>query len=964
MKDLLRAVQAAMPARIWDQGVKLARAGAVQGDSAAAGEVVLRVQAPGRAAALTVVLYPEDQEWDCDCGANAACSHVAAAVIALSQSRDHGQELPQSQRGRLRYRFRSEAGRLFLDRLILAEDGSETPLRGRLFAPAATGVTATGVKLLTTPADLTVDRELGLRSDAALRADQIGPILSQLADTSEVYLAEARVRTSGEVVVPRAVVRDASRGVELVLERDPDVECVVAAGVVLVDGCLRPLGETELTGRMLEALPFVRHFEPADLAALVTGLLPELAQRISVEITTDRLPGISRTVKPRVAIELEQSEDKLSVFPTLVYGDPVQARIDGDRMVHVSGAVPVRDRAAEKRLVFELRDHLNLVPGRRVEVSGKDAIGLAQRLAAWRGQLGAGARDLFSDYPLEAHLEIEGDAFDVSFSGAGGRSADPAAVIRAWRSGERLVPLLGKGWAPLPAAFLDQYGHLIADLLASRDDNRRVARYALPDLARLCRELDHPPPPGLEELRPLIEEFCGIPAAELPGDFAAELRGYQRAGVSWLVFLRRLGLGAVLADDMGLGKTVQALCALRGTTLVVCPTSVLHNWAAETARFRPALRVCRYHGPGRELDEDADLIITSYAILRLDIELLAARHWDAVILDEAQHIKNPDSQVAAAAYRLDADFRLTLTGTPIENRLDELWSQFHFTNPGLLGGRSDFRDRYARPIADGEQEAAKRLRARIRPFVLRRLKRDVARELPPRTEAVLHCELNGEERVLYDAVLAAARRDVVVELESGSGVMAALEALLRLRQAACHSALLPGRSAPGSAKTALLLELLEEVVAEGHKALVFSQWTSMLDLCEPHLHEAAIPFIRLDGSTRDRAGVVADFQNADGPPVLLVSLKAGGTGLNLTAADHVILMDPWWNPAVEDQAADRAHRIGQDKPVFVYRLVARDTVEERVLELQARKRALFDAALGDAAAAGAITRADLLALLS
>src|SRR6185436_6120411 len=278
-------------------------------------------------------------------------------------------------------------------------------------------------------------------------------------------------------------------------------------------------------------------------------------------------------------------------------------------------------------------------------------------------------------------------------------------------------------------------------------------------------------------------------------------------------------------------------------------------------------------------------------------------------------------------------------------------------------------ERWGEPISLGDRAAAARLRERIRPFVLRRMKSEVARDLPPRTDAIMYVELDEAERVTYDAIRAATQSEIVALLRAGGGVMAALEALLRLRQAACHPALLPtavrGGAAPQqSSKLERLLEALGDAVADGHRALVFSQWTSLLDLIEPHLEAAGIAFTRLDGTTVDRAGVVGTFQADDGPPVMLLSLKAGGTGLNLTAADHVFLVDPWWNPAVEDQAADRTHRIGQDKPVMVYRMVARDTVEERILELQARKRKLADAALSEAGGAASITRDDLLALLS
>jgi SNF2 family DNA or RNA helicase len=486
----------------------------------------------------------------------------------------------------------------------------------------------------------------------------------------------------------------------------------------------------------------------------------------------------------------------------------------------------------------------------------------------------------------------------------------------------------------------------------------------MPDLARLCDETGEPRPPAYEALRAMVERHDDIPEAPLPDDLHGTLRHYQQHGVDWMAFLREAELGALLADDMGLGKTVQALCALRGRTLVVAPTSVVHNWASETKRFRPGLRASVYHGPGRRLDPKADLTLTTYSILRLDADALAAESWDTLILDEAQLIKNPDSQVARAAHRLSAAFRLALSGTPVENRLTELWSLFRVINPGLLGARADFSDRYEKPIDKGDAEAAARLRERIRPFVLRRLKREVAPELPPRTEVVLHAELGDDERDLYDAVRAATQHDLVAQLESGGNVLQALEALLRLRQAACHPALVPGGSAERSSKTDVLLELLDEAVADGHKVVVFSQWTSLLDLLEPLLEADEIGFTRLDGSTRDRAGVVETFQDPDGPPVLIASLRAGGIGLNLTAADHVVIFDPWWNPAAEDQAADRAHRIGQTRPVMVYRIVARDTVEERILALQEHKRAIADTALGAAERAGGVTREDLLALLA
>jgi SNF2 family DNA or RNA helicase len=535
-------------------------------------------------------------------------------------------------------------------------------------------------------------------------------------------------------------------------------------------------------------------------------------------------------------------------------------------------------------------------------------------------------------------------------------------VLAAWQEGLTLVPLTGGGMAPLPADWLTRFGDRVADLLAARDEAGDLPRCALPDLARLCEDLELPPPPAYRELHDLLTQPDGIPVAELPKDLTATLRGYQRAGVNWLCALREAGFGALLADDMGLGKTVQALCAVTGRTLVVAPTSVLQNWANEIKRFRPGLPYTVYHGANRRINPDCDVTLTTYAILRMDADALSAQAWDTVVLDEAQAIKNPSSKVAQAAYRLRANCRLTLSGTPVENRLDELWSQFHFLNRGLLGSRKNFADRYAKPIDAGDVELTAKLRERIQPFVMRRLKRDVAPELPPRTDVVIHATLSNTEQDVYDAIRAAALADVVSQLSAGSNVLQALEVLLRLRQACCHPSLVPGQHAESSSKIDLLLEYLDEALAEGHKALIFSQWTSLLDLVEPHLNAADIEYTRLDGSTRNRGEVVETFQDENGPPVLLASLKAGGLGLNLTAADCVFILDPWWNPAAEDQAADRAHRIGQNRPVMVYRLVAQGTVEERILALQDHKRALSEAALGGAG--GALNRNELLALLA
>lgn len=979
MLDLVR--KSTLPG-VWSQGVKLAREGAVSLASATDGEQEFRVRAPGHAVAPTVTLYLEDGEWSCDCGGRVdPCAHVAAAAIAASQAAESGTPLTASApppSARVGYRFATAAGRLTLTRVIVRSDGREEPIRGSLATDIARAKTP---ELTPTHDDLRVDRIVGASSRDVVPLERVADVLGALEAAADVTLDGAPVRVSSEPLKPRAIVTDGPNGaLVLRVEADPSVTDVVALGVARAGGVLRPLAETATTGERLERLPLVRTFGKHEHTELVTRVIPDLEKKIEVVVRAKRLAKRSVHARPRIAMDLSHHGHTLSVLPLLVYGDPPIARVDGDAVVSLSGEVPVRRFEQERALVQRLRSELDLVLGRRVHFDGSDATRFAARLRAFQEGLGEHEHAaVFEGKPLAPRVVVGDDGeLEIVFeheageregeAASEGQRADAAVVLRAWRDGVDVVPLEGGGWAPLPADWLSRHGARVADLLAARDpETKKVPRAALVDLAALCDALDAPRPMVVSELAPLLDGFERIPHAPLPEGLRADLREYQQAGVDWLAFLRRARLGGVLADDMGLGKTLQTICVLPeapGRTLVVCPKSVVYNWQAEIERFRPGLSVSVYHGPKRALDRSAAVTLTTYAVLRLDADELAAEEWDAIVLDEAQAIKNEASQTARAAFDLRGDFRLALSGTPVENRLEELWSVMHFANPGLLGGRSSFVERYSSPISAGDASAASRLRAKIRPVVLRRMKRDVLPELPPRTDAVLHVELEESERAVYDAVRAATRRELTSKLAAGGGVLAALEALLRLRQAACHPALVPGQpDAESSSKVERLVGALEEAVADDHKAIVFSQWTSLLDLVEPQLEAAGIRFTRLDGSTKDRGAVVTEFQDASGPPVLLASLKAGGTGLNLTAADHVFLLDPWWNPAAEDQAADRAHRIGQERPVIVYRMVARDTVEERILALQERKRELADVALGEADRASAITREELLALL-
>ncbi|NEV61919.1 DEAD/DEAH box helicase [Thiorhodococcus minor] len=471
----------------------------------------------------------------------------------------------------------------------------------------------------------------------------------------------------------------------------------------------------------------------------------------------------------------------------------------------------------------------------------------------------------------------------------------------------------------------------------------------------------------LEEVREL--------EPELPSTLQAELRDYQLEGFRWLARLAHWGAGACLADDMGLGKTLQALAVIlsrapEGPTLVLAPMSVCANWVAEASRFAPTLRPQRFGGGDRErMLKDAgpfDLIVSSYGLLQTEGERLAGVRWATVVADEAQAFKNATTKRSQAIMKLDAGFRMITTGTPIENHLGELWNLFRFINPGLLGSLETFNERFAIPIEQHKSSAArKRLRQLLRPFILRRLKSEVLSELPPRTEITLELELGSAESALYEAL----RRQAMERLESaedspGQRRMQLLAEIMKLRRACCHPKLVLPDSELASAKLDAFGDILDELLDNRHKALVFSQFVDHLSLIRAYLDGRGISYQYLDGSTSEkkRKDAVAAFQAGEGD-LFLISLRAGGSGLNLTAADYVIHMDPWWNPAVEDQASDRAHRIGQERPVTIYRLVTKGTIEQKILDLHAAKRDLADDLLEGAGEGGRLGYEEMLALI-
>jgi superfamily II DNA or RNA helicase len=562
----------------------------------------------------------------------------------------------------------------------------------------------------------------------------------------------------------------------------------------------------------------------------------------------------------------------------------------------------------------------------------------------------------------------------------GGATIPLPDLLAAARRGETTVTLSDGSVGMLPEEWIKKYG-LLVDLGTEEDGH---IRFGSAQAGVLDALVDAQPEirvdAGFEKVRQSLTKFEGVVSLEAPSGFHGELRPYQCEGLGWLDYLQRFGFGGILADDMGLGKTVQVLAFLqrrrsrrqsKGPTLAIVPRSLVFNWIAEAEKFTPRLRVLDYTGPGRHaLRADFplyDLIITTYGTLRTDIAELTQIDFDYLILDEAQAIKNADSQAAKAARLLPGRHRLAMSGTPIENHLGELWSIFEFLNPGMLGSNPVFKKHTS--AASTLDDADRGLLAKaLRPFILRRTKSQVVKDLPEKTEQTLHCDMEPAQRKVYEQLRAHYRTALLRKenAELNRSKIEVLEALLRLRQAACHPGLIdPTVTGDPSAKLDMLLPQIAEVVEEGHKALVFSQFTSFLAIVRDRLDQEGLTYEYLDGRTRNRAERVERFQTDPNCGIFLISLKAGGLGLNLTAAEYVYLLDPWWNPAVEAQAIDRSHRIGQTQRVFAYRLICRDTVEEKILELQQRKRDLADAILNaDNRVISNLSREDLEFLLS
>lgn len=721
-------------------------------------------------------------------------------------------------------------------------------------------------------------------------------------------------------------------------------------------------------------------------------------QQVQINLP-ERLAGPEQPLEPIVEVQLSPF-GKESLLVAL------RVTCDMSRESPVPGAEPDRLRVATGAGRFQLVRALEEESMRADEIaailelgklsyesqytwiaeSADDALELLQRIQ----QLGESAPTVcwpksqpmriigeITPQRLQVRLVSQRDWFGVEgVAKLEGLEIPLAELLAALRGGRRFIPL-GDGQFAMISEQLRQRLNSIQDVSQTDDGNVRVSRAATAVVEEaLGTDITYEADSSWKDALDRLQSAKNL-KPELPSGLHADLRDYQKSGYGWLTRLAHWGIGGCLADDMGLGKTVQTLGVLvdrskKGAALIIAPTSVGSNWQREAEKFAPSLRPKLYREHDRQSLIDSagpgDLIITSYQLLQRDVERFTARSWYTLVLDEAQYIKNFQTKTAQAVRQLDADWRLALSGTPLENHLGELWSLMRTVSPGLLGSWDRFRKNFAEPIErQGNRERLQALGRVVRPFILRRTKKEVLSELPERTEVVRYAELSTEERKKYDAARMAAINEITQPAGEESEAQMRIRVLAwltRLRQLSCHPALVDKRWTDSSAKLDLFMEIVDELREGEHRALVFSQFVQHLSLLRAQLDKAGVTYQYLDGSTpaAKRQEAVDRFQAGEGD-LFLISLKAGGTGLNLTAADYVIHMDPWWNPAVEDQATDRAHRIGQQRAVTVYRIVAKDTIEQQILALHADKRELISGVLDGADRAGRMSTEELVSLI-
>ena len=714
-------------------------------------------------------------------------------------------------------------------------------------------------------------------------------------------------------------------------------------------------------GKILVPRIFTEYFE--------RNILPKMVSNLPIEAENYSIDKIE--TKPVKKIFLEESGNLLQLklqFGYGIYDLPYNSNLGSSVFFKDGKLVTIkRDNIVEDQARNEIRDFNVKEIGAGIFVPRKDPLDLLFKLIPGVrdkgfeifGEKNLNKFKINASKPKISLVVSSGvDWFDVQTKiDFGGSLVSYESLITTLKQKKNYIKLNDGSVGILPEEWMKKFQRTIMFGEASKD-RVRFSRAQANALDMLVQDADEAKTDQIfNEHISRLNSFDKIKKQKLPEGVKATLRHYQKSGFDWFYFLKEFGFGGILADDMGLGKTIQALALLakekkaKRTSLIIAPTSVVFNWVNEVKKFTPGVKILNHTGQTRIKEatdhfEDYDAVVTSYSIMLREAEALSRTKFYYLILDESQKIKNPLSKTAKAVKMLSADHKLCLTGTPVENNLNELWSQFSFLNPGMLGSLKKFQENFSTPIyKQGDKSASELLRKLIYPFILRRTKDVVAKELPKKTEIISYCEMEPEQAEIYNLWRDSIRDEIMVEI-SRNGIKKSgfkvLEGLLRLRQICNHPVLVNKTYRKKSGKFEEFKELTEKVIEDGHKVLVFSQFVQMLDIIKTYLDKQKINYEYLTGSVTDREQRVDNFQNNDNIKIFLISLKAGGFGLNLTAADYVFHYDPWWNPAVEAQATDRTHRIGQDKNVFVYKFITKNSVEEKILLLQDKKRKLVE----------------------
>jgi superfamily II DNA or RNA helicase len=957
-------LQTSVPTAVWSKGVALSRDAVVQLDrmDAKDGETRLKVLVQGRAVAYLVTLFLDDQDGFCSCEEKTDfCSHVVAASIWLSKNgeavaKQNAKESPDADSSRplvrLVYIWEKVGDpsnpRLRLARSFEFRDGTRTPLAGSLIGfvgGVRSGRIAKPLPAISPP-DYQVDECLEKLRSGETPASQafsfVHRIFKALEDSgARVELGNDVVRVAAKPVTQMIVIKALKDGaVEL------SVQSSLAADEEFEPGIVR----TGDTLRVLDSVPSVLLGGVRVGRAKQKWELSKFNDYLRSAYPTDKTKytfmwdGLNEPEvvypRPRIQIDVQADDSGEKVARTfvarLLYGKPIDLEVfpDGKSIeAPGTGRVVVRDETRERELLMRLKDELNLTLRSPKRFEDREAIAFEQ---AVEKAFGAVAKSKSKKETLSAGLEFGWNGKEFKFSTAkGAGQVGVASVLEAFQSGQSFVKLEDGGFGELNEEWINAHIHELRALLWRMGSKQPLTKAHKIRFASLSSKTDSKK--GVDEV---VESLFGRekkPPKPYPLQ-GIQLRPYQDAGVEWLSSWKARGLGCCLADEMGLGKTIQALAVLDGKSLLVVPKSLIGVWEQAIRLHRTDLAARVWVGSNRAPEvitkvAKNEIIILTYGVLRSDVELLRTIEWNMTIFDEAHVLRNRETLSARAAAELQSKVRIALTGTPIENRVEDWWSLQNLINPGISDTRSDV------------PEWSKW-------FVMARKKREVLKDLPEKVEELYPVVLDSKEHDLYRGLFALLSTEVLEQLGAETPVWSSVfEALLRLRQACVDPALLPAGMRSDefdrmeSSRTVALMERLEEVIARGEKALVFSQWTSFLDRLELALDRRNIERLRIDGTTRDRSGVVDKFQTDATPSVLLLSLKAGGVGLTLTKANHVFLMDPWWNPQVESQAMDRAHRIGSMKTVFVTRFVSHGTIEERVVNMQESKRKLLEEAL-------------------